>query len=77
MKSSLFIRNLLIIIVILLPLNIILPLLSNPPASYAASSIQCKYKVDSIVTGTISAVKTDDLEKLLNEYSKEGGSQLT
>ena len=69
MKSGLFIRNLLIIIVILLALNIILPLLSNPAPSYAANSIQ--YKVVSIVTGTIFNLKTDDLEKLLNEYSKE------
>ena len=69
-QGGLFIRNLLIIIVILLALNIILPLLSNPATSYAAGSMQ--YKVDSIVTGTIFNLKTDDLEKLLNEYSKEG-----
>jgi len=69
MKGDLFIRNLLIIIVILLALNIILPLLSHSPTSYAANSIQ--YKVVSIVTGTIFNLKTDDLEKLLNEYSKE------
>jgi len=69
-KSNLFIRTLLIIIVILLALNIMIPLLSNPATSHAAGSMQ--YKVDSIVTGTIFNLKTDDLEKLLNEYSKEG-----
>jgi len=70
MKSDLFIRTLLIIIVILLALNIMTPLLSNLATSHAAGSMQ--YKVDSIVTGTIFNLKTDDLEKLLNEYSKEG-----
>jgi hypothetical protein len=75
MKGDIFIRNLLIIIVILLALNIILPILSNPATSYAANSIQ--YKVDSIVTGTIGALKTNDLEKLLNEYSKEGWNPIS
>jgi hypothetical protein len=68
MKVNLFIRTLLIIIVILLALNIIVPLLSNPPTSYAANSIQ--YKVGCI--GILFGLKTDNLEKLLNEYSKEG-----
>jgi hypothetical protein len=70
MKGDLFIRTLLIIIVTLLALNIILPILSNPPTSYAANSIQ--YKVDYIGVGAVGLLKTDDLEKLLNEYSKEG-----
>jgi len=70
MKSDLFTRILLIIIVTLLALNITLPILSDPATSYAANSTQ--YKVVSIVTGTIFNLKTDDLEKVLNEYSKEG-----
>jgi len=70
MKGDLFIRNLLIIIVILLSLNIILPLLSNPATSYAANSIQ--YKVNYCGVGAVGLLKTDDLEKLLNQYSKEG-----
>jgi len=61
MKSDLFTRNLLIIIVTLLALNIILPTLSNPSTSYAAKNIE--YKVD-LCDG-------EDLEKLLNEYAKE------
>jgi hypothetical protein len=64
------IKTLLIIIVILLALNIILPLLSNPVTSYAANSIQ--YKIDYCGVGAVGLLKTDDLEKLLNEYSKEG-----
>ena len=70
MKSGLFIRNILIVIAILLALNIILPLLSHSPTSYAASSIQ--YKVDKCGAGAVGVLKTEDLEKLLNEYSKEG-----
>jgi len=69
MKSDLFIRNLLIIIAILLALNIMMPILSNPATSYAASSIQ--YKVGCIGIG-VMGLKTDNLEKLINEYIKEG-----
>jgi len=69
-KSNLFIRTLLIIIVILLALNIMIPLLSNPATSYAANSIQ--YKIDYCGVGAVGLLKTDDLEKLLNQYSKEG-----
>ena len=69
MKSDLFIRTLLIIIVVLLALNILLPTLSNPSTSYAAGSIQ--YKVGCIGIG-VMGLKTDNLEKLINEYIKEG-----
>jgi len=69
MKSDLFIRNLLIIIVILLALNIMTPILSNPLTSYASGSIQ--YKVGCIGIG-VMGLKTDNLEKLINEYIKEG-----
>ena len=67
MKNYLFIRTLLIIIVVLLALNIILPILSNPVPSYAAKSIQ--YKVINI-----EEVPRDkeNFEKLFNEYGKEG-----
>ena len=69
MKNDLFIRTLLIIIVILLALNIILPILSNSLTSYASGSIQ--YKVGCIGIG-VMGLKTDNLEKLINEYIKEG-----
>ena len=80
MKSDLFIRNLSIIIVILLALNIILPTLSNPATSYAAKNIE--YKVVSI-DGCMSELESyyDEhakdhwaglTEKLFNEYAKEG-----
>jgi len=64
MKGDLFIRTLLIIIVVLLALNIVLPILSNPMPSYAARSIQ--YKVFEMAGGP------GDTEKILNEYGKEG-----
>jgi len=70
MKGDLFIRTLLIIIVILLALNIMMPILSNPATSYAASSMQ--YKVDSVGLGKVGILKTDDLEELLNKYKNEG-----
>jgi len=53
-----------------LALSIIMPLLSNPATSYAANSIQ--YKIDYCGVGAVGLLKTDDLEKLLNQYSKEG-----
>jgi len=65
-KSDLFIRNLLIIIVILLALNIILPILSNPPTSYAAKNIE--YKVFQIGTKWDAT----QIEILFNEFGKEG-----
>lgn len=79
MKGDLFIRNLLIIIVILLALNIILPILSNPPTSYAAKNIE--YKVINL--NLIIRENKDNLdifgkylvepvEKIFNEYAKEG-----
>jgi hypothetical protein len=69
MKNYLFIRTLLIIIVVLLALNIILPILSNPAPSYAARQIQ--YKVSQM------AEETKDIEKILNEYGKEGWELIT
>jgi len=80
MKADLFIRNLLIIIVILLALNIILPILSNPATSYAAKNIE--YKVIDVL-GYLSDLESyyDEYakdhwagltEKLFNEYAKEG-----
>jgi hypothetical protein len=70
MKSDSFIRILLILIATLLALNIIIPMLSIPEISYAANSMQ--YKVDSVDLGKVGILKTSGLEKLLNEYSKEG-----
>jgi len=73
MKSDLFIRNLLIIIVILLALNIILPILSNPPTSYAAKNIE--YKVlwsQDISCGAEEEYFFHCMEKTFNEYAKEG-----
>jgi hypothetical protein len=73
MKGNLFIRNLLIIIVILLALNIILPLLSNPATSYAAKNIEYKV-VDLYADISPAGLKEnyEQIEKLFNEYSKEG-----
>ena len=65
MKGDLFIRNILIIIVILLALNILLPTLSNSPTSYAAKNIE--YKV--IEFHEFPSVES--YEKLFNEYGKE------
>jgi len=67
MKSGLFIRNLLIVIAILLALNIILPLLSNPATSYAAKNIE--YKVITFGPTKPNAAQT---EILFNEFGKEG-----
>ena len=67
MKESRFTKVLLIIIGVLLSLNLVVLLLSNPPSSYAAKSIQ--YKVINI-----EEVPRDkeNFEKLFNEYGKEG-----
>jgi len=65
MKDNLFIKTLLIIIVILLALNIILPILSNPVPSYAAKSIQ--YRV--VYCNYVDARNT---EEYLNMFGKEG-----
>ena len=75
MKSGLFIRNLLIIIVTLLALNIVLPTLSNPATSCAAKNIE--YKVIDFSEYWHKQHATEEglaglLEKLFNEYSKEG-----
>lgn len=71
MKSDLFIRNLLIIIVILLALNIILPILSNPAPSYAAKNIE--YKVIDIEALDLRGPKTTQkIEIFFNELGKEG-----
>ena len=72
-QGGLFIRNLLIIIVILLALNIILPLLSNPATSYAAKNIE--YKVirnNDIPYDPHIGYLAEPTEKLFNEYGKEG-----
>lgn len=69
MKSDLFIRTLLIITVTLLALNILLPILSNPPTSYAAKNIE--YKV--IYLDQLEVAKNPGkIEEILNEYSKKG-----
>jgi len=73
MKSGLFIRNLLIIIVTLLALNIMLPILSNPATSYAAKNIE--YKVirnNDIPYDPHIGHLAEPTEKLFNEYGKEG-----
>ena len=67
MKGNLFIRNLLIVIAILLALNIILPLLSNPPTSYATKNIE--YKIFPL--NDVPEDK-ESFEKFLNENGKEG-----
>ena len=68
MKNDSFIRVLLIVIVFLLALNLILPRVAHPLVSYAADPAE--YKVDRI--GVLFDLKTNDLEKMLNKYSKEG-----
>ena len=71
MKSDLFIRNLLIIIVILLALNIILPILSNPATSYAAKNIEYKV-IDIDALGFRGPETTQQIEIFFNELGKEG-----
>jgi|GEM_PF-3454403 hypothetical protein len=75
MKSDLFARTLLIIIVTLLALNIILPLLTNPATSYAAKNIE--YKViffgDELQEAGGRITKdAEPIEKKFIEYGKEG-----
>ena len=79
MKSDLFIRTLLIIIVVLLALNIILPTLSNPPTSYAAKNIE--YKVLNLILlerenkdnlDIFGEYLVEPIEKIFNEYAKDG-----
>jgi len=73
MKSDLFIRNLLIIIVILLALNVILPILYTPPTSYAAKNIEYKViDVDELPYDKYEGYLAEPTEKLFNEYGKEG-----
>jgi hypothetical protein len=73
MKSGLFIRNLLIVIAILLALNIILPLLSNPATSYAAKNIEYKViRIHDIPYDPQIGYLAEPTEKLFNEYGKEG-----
>jgi len=66
MKSSLFIRTLLIIVGILFALNVVLLLKPNSPTSYAAKSIE--YKV--IDASELKYVP--QVEIFLNELGKEG-----
>jgi hypothetical protein len=68
MKNDSFIRILLIVIAVLLGLNVILPRVTHPAVSFAKNSTE--YKVDRI--GVLFDLKTNDLEKMLNKYSKEG-----
>ena len=70
MQSDSFIRILLVIIAIFLALDLLMPIVFNPVPTYAANTVQ--YKVDSVDLGKIGILKTSGLEKLLNEYSKEG-----
>ncbi len=79
MKADLFIRNLLIIIVILLALNIILPILSSPPISYAAKNIEYKALNPSLIIrenrdnfDIFGEYLVEPIEKIFNEYGKEG-----
>jgi hypothetical protein len=78
MKSDSFTRTLLIIIVTLLALNILLPILSNPPISYAAKNIEYKVVKSSYVfphdSNGINNLKL--AEENLNEYGKEGWEYL-
>ena len=73
MKSDLFIRNLLIIIVALLALNILLPTLSSPATSYAAKNIEYKviYARDLPYDSSTGPL-AEPIEKIFNEYGKEG-----
>lgn len=67
MKFDLFTKISLIIIVVLLALNIILPILSSPAPSYAAKNIQYK-----VIDYHAKIPNKENVEKLLNEYGKEG-----
>ena len=67
MKENRFIKVVLIIIGVLLSLNLIVLLLSNPESSYAAKSIQYK-----VVKSKEVPKDEENFEKLFNEYGKEG-----
>ena len=67
MKENRFIKVVLIIIGVLLSLNLIVLLLSNPTPSYAAKSIQYK-----VVRSEEVPRDEENFEKLFNEYGKEG-----
>jgi len=69
MKESRFTKVLLIIIGVLLSLNLVVLLLSNPPSSYAAKSIQYKFISSE---GLPYNIDKEGFEKLFNEYGKEG-----
>ena len=66
MKENRFIKVVLIIIGVLLSLNLIVLLLSNPTPSYAAKSIQYK-----VVRSEEVPRDEENFEKLFNEYGKE------
>lgn len=70
MKGDLFIRNILIIIVILLALNILLPTLSNSPTSYAAKNIE--YKIIDFSEPDQIYKTLQQIEICFNELGKEG-----
>jgi len=67
MKENRFIKVVLIIIGILLSLNLVILLLSNPTPSYAAKSIQYK-----VVRSKEVPRDEENFGKLFNEYGKEG-----
>jgi hypothetical protein len=67
MKENRFIKIMLIIIGVLLSLNLIVLLLSNPKPSYAAKSIQYK-----VVRGEEVPEDEEIVEKLFNKYGEEG-----
>ena len=69
MKESRFTKVLLIIIGVLLSLNLVVLLLSNPPSSHAAKSIQYKFISSEELPYNIDK---EGFEKLFNEYGKEG-----
>lgn len=67
MKENRFIKVVLIIIGVLLSLNLVVLLLSNPPTSYAAKNIQYK-----VINCEEAPFEKENFEKLFNEYGKEG-----
>ena len=75
MKENRFIKVVLIIMGVLLSLNLIVLLLSNPVTSYAAKNIQYKVlysrdiPIDECVSSSFSLVNC--FEKIFNEYGKE------
>jgi len=67
MKENRFFKVVLIIIGVLLSLNLVVLLLSNPPTSYAAKNIQYK-----VINCEGVQYDKENFEKLFNGYGKEG-----